>query len=119
MQALQGPLKSFKKKSQKEIKKMPHPVYTGGGLRPASDGRLPATAGRPVRGRPMVGAQSAAFDQQSLTALAQVIFYPTPLPPPSYLFAPKFFHMWSILPHWFQHMPALPRLLLKTSNTQS
>jgi hypothetical protein len=24
---------------------------------------------------------------------------PTSLPPPSYLFAPKFFHMWSTLPH--------------------
>jgi hypothetical protein len=24
--------------------------------------------------------------------------------------------MWSTLSHWFQHMPALPKLLLKTSN---
>jgi hypothetical protein len=39
-----------------------------------------------------------------------------PLAPSFLLFAPKFFHMWSTLPHWLQHMPALPKLLLKTSN---
>ena len=27
-----------------------------------------------------------------------------------------FFYMWSTPPHWLQHMPALPRLLLKFSN---
>jgi hypothetical protein len=32
------------------------------------------------------------------------------------LLGPKFLHMWLTLPHWLQHMPALPRLLLKTSN---
>jgi hypothetical protein len=25
-------------------------------------------------------------------------------------------HKWSILSHWLQHMPALPRLLLETLN---
>jgi hypothetical protein len=27
-----------------------------------------------------------------------------------------FLHKWSTLSHWLQHMPALPRLLLETSN---
>jgi hypothetical protein len=35
--------------------------------------------------------------------------------PPS----PIFFLMWSTPPHWLQHMPALPRLLLKTSITHN
>jgi hypothetical protein len=30
-----------------------------------------------------------------------------------------FGHMWSTLFHWLQHMPALPKLLLKTSNTHN
>jgi hypothetical protein len=28
----------------------------------------------------------------------------------------KILHMWSTLPHWLQHMPALPKFLQKTSN---
>jgi hypothetical protein len=32
---------------------------------------------------------------------------------------PHFFLMGSTPPHWLQHMPALPRLLLKTSNTHN
>jgi hypothetical protein len=31
-------------------------------------------------------------------------------------FFPHFWALWSTPPHWLQHMPALPRLLLKTSN---
>jgi hypothetical protein len=30
-----------------------------------------------------------------------------------------FLRMWSTLSHWFQHMPALPRVHLKTSNTHN
>ena len=32
------------------------------------------------------------------------------------ILASIFFHMWSTLPHWLQHMPALPRFILKFSN---
>jgi hypothetical protein len=32
-------------------------------------------------------------------------------------FMPPFFHMWSTPPHWLQHMPTLPRVLIKFSNT--
>jgi hypothetical protein len=31
--------------------------------------------------------------------------------------ASLFGHMWSILSHWLQHMPVLPKLPLKFSNT--
>jgi hypothetical protein len=41
------------------------------------------------------------------------------LPPPSYFLLPNFLHMWSTLLHWLQHMPALPRLPLKFSNTHN
>jgi hypothetical protein len=39
---------------------------------------------------------------------------------PSFLHpSPLSWHMWSTLSHWFQHMPAMPRLLLKFSNTHN
>jgi hypothetical protein len=41
--------------------------------------------------------------------------YPSLFLPPASIF----FLMWSTPPHWLQHMPALPRLLLKTSNTHN
>jgi hypothetical protein len=55
-------------------------------------------------GRPLVTALS----------YASPLFYPlppffsNPRPPPG--------HFWSTHSYWFQHMPALPKLLLKTSN---
>jgi hypothetical protein len=84
------------------------PVYTDR-LRPAR----PEVACFPTGGRrPLVGARSA-------TAPARVPHYVDPLPHlpnlPN-LLAQKILHMWSTLPHWLHHMPALPKLLLENSN---
>jgi hypothetical protein len=39
-------------------------------------------------------------------ALAQAPFFYKAAAPFSILMPPFFFHMWSTLSHWFQHMPA-------------
>jgi hypothetical protein len=43
-------------------------------------------------------------------------FFPCCIPLFSSFF-PHFWALWSTPPHWLHHTPALPRLLLKTSNT--
>jgi hypothetical protein len=85
---------------------------------------LPATAGRRpgIVDRPAVTQSGATSGHQSLvrtrsaTAPARVLQLCTPYPPPPNLLAHKIFRMWSTLPHWLEHMPALPRLLLETWN---
>jgi hypothetical protein len=116
---MQGPLKSKKNKFNfffiKKCRALSKQVATAGGRKPRAIVALPATVGRPAvgrpltdqqspgQGRPMVGARLAASDRS-----CEGPSLSNPLPPPSYLFVPKFFHMWSSLPHWLQHMPACP-----------
>jgi hypothetical protein len=56
-------------------------------------------------------------------AVATLPYTGTPFFPPylSLFFSsfPHFWALWSTPPHWLQHMPALLRLLLKTSNTHN
>jgi hypothetical protein len=63
---------------------------------------------------PLVGARSPAVDRVPTGPS-----FCQPPPPSLLLLVPKFFGVSSTLPHWLQHMPALPRLLLKTSNTHN
>jgi hypothetical protein len=66
---------------------------------PATSGRRPLVRGR---GPTAIGCPNTTICKKENLPLA---FF--------------FLHMWSTLPHWLQHMPALPRLLLKTSNTHN
>jgi hypothetical protein len=85
-------------------------VQTGCDPRSAADRRLPPAKGSgrlpgdrfPTGGRPSLA-----------TAPARVPHFVHPLPN---LLAHKILHVRSTLPHWLQHMPTLPRLLLETSN---
>jgi hypothetical protein len=86
---------------------------------------LPATAGQSTVARSrvtsgcrsLVGAWSTACDCACVgPPLLPPSSYLLPFPPTSHL---NFLHMWSSVLHWLHHMPALPRLLLKTSNTHN
>jgi hypothetical protein len=65
--------------------------------------------------RPDVGSPEPAGDQWSPAGCGltpgPVIFFEI-----FFLPALQFLRKWSTLSHWLQHMPALPRLLLETSN---
>jgi hypothetical protein len=91
---IQGPLKKLKMEESIKIKKL---QKKGSG--PESVRLQAATGGRPlVAGRP---------GPPFLYTCLLLFLLPAPL----------FFYMWSTLPHWLHHMLALPKLLLKTSNT--
>jgi hypothetical protein len=70
----------------------------------------------PGLGQSKVGNHWSGCGQLLTTAPTRVPLCCIP-PIPSFLPpTPKFLHMWSTLPHWLEHMPALPKLLQKTSN---
>jgi hypothetical protein len=82
-----------------------------------------------VGGRSLVAGQPQAVDCWPVTsdcslAATQAPFViqlsPIFLPPTPIFFPPTsiFFLMWST-PHWLKHMSALPKLLLKTSDTHN
>jgi hypothetical protein len=95
----------------------------------------------PTSGRPAVGDWSATTDQLSTVGCPLVgdqksltsscppalrgshFFLPASpfffLPPFFSSFFPHFWALWSTPPHWLQHMPALPIVHLKTSNTHN
>jgi hypothetical protein len=94
--------KGLKKKKKKGIQ-----IFLFKILRTCLCKRRPAAGKQPL----VVG---LAADQRSLGHLCTNIFIPPP-PPPN-LLALKILWVWSTLSHWLQHMLALPRLLLETSN---
>ena len=57
----------------------------------------------------MASCQLAAHECLKLVSPKNFLLLPTHI----------FLHMWSTLVGWLQHMPALPRLLLKFSNTHN
>jgi hypothetical protein len=61
----------------------------------------------PARGRRAIASHRLAAAKCPELILCKRIFFPPTL---------NFLHMWSTLASWLQHMPALPKLLLKTSN---
>jgi hypothetical protein len=95
---MQGPLKNYKKWFPKKNSKKTVPCFYR---------RRPTASGRPLTNQ-----RSPAGDRAC--AGSSLLPPSCPLPP-----APTILHMWSILLHWLQHMPALPKFLLKTSNTHN
>jgi hypothetical protein len=66
-----------------------------------------------------VCAQTAPHDRRATASRRPFLCRSHFLSLASFFFKPQhppFGHFWSTLSDWFQHMPALPRLLFKTSN---
>jgi hypothetical protein len=83
------------------------------------------SAGGPLAIQLLVGDRCSLINSQGLGAGQQPTVADRPRRKPPFLcscdlifqtFAPFLGHMWSTLSHWFQQMPALPKLLLRTSN---
>jgi hypothetical protein len=81
---------------------------------------LPAVGrGRRVAGRPLTVYQSPGLGRPGVDGHRPLLHRSPFWYSLAAFFLPlasKNLHMWSTLPHWLQHMPALPRLLLETSN---
>jgi hypothetical protein len=114
---MQGPQKNKLKESKKNKKK---PLHLS--VHAAARSRRATASHRPLRA---AIALPTTVDCPTATRLGAIggrdhsyAGSPFCIPPAPFLLplAPKILHMWSSLPHWLQHMPALPRLLLKTSN---
>jgi hypothetical protein len=106
---MQGSRKNIKKKVQKIFFKCQILQVGGAGC---SLYRLCPTAAWPSFGCSAGGCR----DQRSWNSPMWVPHFCLAASLFLFFFFPYFWALWSIPPHWLQHMPALPKLLLKTWN---